>query len=77
MSDETQTTTPVVFAPRKPLTQVKRFIAETFVGSVCQDFYMLCLYYSIVCPCRVRVQAATFDYFKEVISNMSLVPVVV
>ena len=38
---------------------------------------MLCPSYSIVCPCRVRLQAAAVDKFKKVMNNMSLDPVVI
>ena len=76
VSDKTQTATLAVPVQGQLLAQVRKFDVMTLVGSVHEDYFMLCLSYSIVCLCRVRVKAATLDKVRKIISNMSLAPVV-
>ena len=59
------------------MAQVRRFDVTTLLESMYQDYSVLCLSYFIVYPRRVRIQTAAIDYFKKVMSNMSLAPVVV
>ena len=57
------------------MVHIRRSLVVTLVGSICWDYSVLYLSYSIVY--RVRIYAATVGQFKKDMSNASLIPVVV
>ena len=59
------------------MAQIKSFDAAILVGSMHWDYSILLLSYSIVLLHRIRVQTATIDQLKNIVSSISLIPVVV